>query len=64
MDHGAADKTSAKQNQRSVSINGQSLREFLEVLPLSVLPAYADAHLHQHALASALGARMDGVLGT
>jgi len=64
MNHGAADKTSGKQNQSSVGVNGQSLREFLELLTLRVFPAHADADLHQHALAAALGARMDGVLGT
>ena len=58
MNHGATDETSGKQNQCSVGINGQSLREFLELLTLRVLPAYADADLHQHALTAALSARM------
>src|SRR5260370_15066475 len=58
MNHGAADKTSGKQDQRSVGVNGQSLREFLELLALSVFPAYTDGHLHQYALAAALGARV------
>jgi hypothetical protein len=43
-----------------MGVNGQSLREFLEVLTLSVLPAQTDADLHQHALAAALSARMRG----
>jgi hypothetical protein len=39
MNHRAADHPSGKQNQGSVGINSQSLREFLEVLTLSVLSA-------------------------
>src|SRR5260370_40855353 len=58
MNHGAADDPCTKQYQRAVGVNGQSLRGFLEILTLSVLPAQADADLHQHALAAALGARM------
>src|SRR5216683_5461420 len=60
MNHGAADDPRSKQYQPPVGVNGESLCEFLEVLSLSVLPAQADADLHQHALAAALGARMRG----
>src|SRR5713226_502541 len=62
MNHGAADDPRTKQYQRPVGVNGESLRGFLEVLTLSVLPAYADADLHQHALAAALSARIRGCI--
>jgi len=42
-----------KQNQSSVGVNGESLREFLEVLTLRIFPAHADANLHEHALTAA-----------
>ena len=34
----------------------ESFGEFLEILALSVLPAHADAYLHEHALTAAPGA--------
>jgi hypothetical protein len=42
----AAGDASGKQNQAAVGVNGKSFGEFLEVLTLSVFPAYADADLH------------------
>ena len=46
MNRTAAGDASGKQNQGAVGVNGKSFGEFLEVLTLRVLPAYADADLH------------------
>lgn len=56
VNQAAADEASGKQNQGSVSVDGQSLREFLEVLTLNVCAAYADWNLHEHALTASPGA--------
>src|SRR6266700_7054122 len=62
VNHGSAGEPSSEQDQGPVGIYGQSFREFLEVRSLSVLPAYADGHLHQHALTAAPSSRTRGCI--
>src|SRR5260370_2193055 len=62
VNHGAAGEASREQDQGPVGIYGQSFREFLEIDTLSALPAYADGHLHQHALTAAPSSRTRGCI--
>src|SRR5260370_981879 len=53
MDDAAAGDARLKQNQRPVRVNGESFREFLEVLALGVHSSKTQGDVHQHALAAA-----------
>src|SRR4029077_3481638 len=60
VNHCTAGKTSVKQDQGPVGVDGESFGELLEVHSLRVLPSYANGDLHQHALTAAPGACMRG----